>query len=60
MTPTLPQMMKKLEEMQDEQAYIITATKELQSRYEQLNVDIEMLEVMIMYKSNQEARKNVV
>jgi predicted nuclease with TOPRIM domain len=60
MTPTLPQMMKKLEEMQDEQAYIITATKELQSRYEQLNDDIEMLEVMIMYKSNQEARKNVV
>jgi len=54
---TLTQMMLKLEQMREEQDNIIEKTKILKLRYEQLEEDIDMLNTMVMYQSNKDARE---
>ena len=51
------EMSRKLQDMRDEQDKIIEQAKELQIRYEQLDEDIDLLNMMIMYQSNKDARE---
>ena len=56
----LSDMLKKLEQLYKEQDELIQQANLIETRFEQLKEDIEFLETMIMYKSNTQARKNVV
>ena len=50
-------MMLKLEQMRKEQDEIIVKVKKLQLNYEQLEEDIDLLNTMVMYQSNKDARE---
>ena len=53
----IPEMLAKLDEMHKRQDIIIVESKKLYAEYNQLNEDIEMLEMMIMHRSNRNARE---
>jgi len=54
----VPDMLKKLDEMYQEQENIVKQVKGLKLKYLQLTEDIELLQNMIMYQSNKLRRQN--
>ena len=52
LTPTIPQMLQKLDEMYSQEEYLILEMKKLKAQYEQLQEDKELLQEMIMHQSN--------
>ncbi len=50
-------MLDKLNEMYDEEAKVISEGIVLKKKYDQLQEDKEMLQLMIMYSANKGARK---
>lgn len=53
---TYKHMLLKLNEMYDEEARLIREGNKLKKQYEQLQEDKELLEMMIMYAANKQAR----
>jgi len=54
---TIEHMMLKLANMRKEQDKIIDEVKKLKNKYEQLDEDIDLLEMMAMYQSNKNDRE---
>lgn len=54
---TIPEMLAKLDDMFKRQNEIITESKKLYAEYNQLTEDIELLQYMVMHKSNKNARQ---
>ena len=54
---SIPQMLQKLDGMFDKEEQLIRDMKKLQYEYKQLQDDKELLQTIIMFKSNSENRK---
>lgn len=53
---SIPEMLKKLDEMYDKEDYLLKEMKTLRLQYDQLQDDKELLQTLIMFQSNRLAR----
>ena len=54
--PSIPEMLMKLNEMYDQEKMLVQNIQTLTKQYHQLQEDKELLQNLIMYESNKQAR----